>query len=57
MIDKKDMIDEASIECAICLEEIPGSTAKGSDAQDYMQYYCGIDCYKEWQDKQKDSKG
>ena len=49
---KKGMIEETMIECSICLEEIPKSLAKASETQDYIQHYCGINCYKEWQDKQ-----
>ena len=50
-----DMTDETLIECSICLNEIPESEAKSPEAQDYIQHFCGIDCYKEWQDKQKGS--
>jgi len=53
MMIKKDIAEETIIECAVCLEEIPVSAAKVSDIQDYIQYYCGIDCYKIWQDKHK----
>ena len=48
---KEDLIEETLIECAVCLEEIPKSSARVSEIQDYIQHYCGIDCYKEWQDK------
>jgi len=51
MNDEKDIVHETTIECAICLKEVPESEAKISEAQDYIQHFCGIDCYKQWQDK------
>lgn len=53
MNDKIDMLYVTMIECAICLKEIPESEAKIFEAQDYLQHFCGIDCYKKWQDQQK----
>lgn len=52
---QKTIAEETIIECAVCLKEIPASAAKVSDIQDYIQHYCGIDCYKIWQDKHKNS--
>jgi len=51
MNTKPDISENTLIECAICLDEIPLSSAKAAETQDYIQYYCGINCYKEWQEK------
>lgn len=51
MIQKKDMINTQLIDCSICLKEIPESEAKIFEAQDYLQYYCGLECYQQWQEK------
>ena len=53
MKEKENIIEEKKIECSVCLKEIPKSSAKVSEAQDYLQYFCGIECYQEWQDKQQ----
>jgi len=57
MNDNKDVNDETMIECSICLKEIPESEAKIAEAQDYIQHFCGINCYKKWQDQQQDGQG
>jgi hypothetical protein len=54
-IGRRYMPDNVMIACAVCLSEIPASTARVFEAQDYIQYFCGIDCYKKWQDKQNNS--
>ena len=51
MNDKKNMTEITIIECAVCLKEVPESEARIAEAQDYIQHFCGIDCYKQWQDK------
>jgi hypothetical protein len=57
MNDQKETVTSTMIECAICLKEIPKSEAKMGEAQDYLQHFCGIECYQQWQDKHKDDKG
>jgi hypothetical protein len=52
----KNNTDENMIECSICLKEIPESAAKIGEAQDYLQHFCGIDCYQKWQKKHQDTK-
>ncbi|MBL1276194.1 MAG: DUF3330 domain-containing protein [Ectothiorhodospiraceae bacterium] len=37
-----------NIACSICLAEIPESVAVSSEADDYTQHFCGIDCYTIW---------
>ena len=51
----KSMPDHIMIACAVCLAEIPASVARVFEAQDYIQHFCGIDCYKQWQDGQVNS--
>ena len=48
--------DESMIECSICLKEVPESEAKIAEAQDYIRHFCGIDCYKKWQDTKDQHK-
>lgn len=37
------------VECSICHKEIPKSEAKSAEADEYVLYFCGIDCHREWQ--------
>ena len=36
------------VKCEVCLKEIPRSEAKSPEAQDYLIYFCGLDCYDRW---------
>ncbi len=47
------MTDQASDEtpllsCEVCLKEIPASETKIAEAEDYVLYFCGIECYDRW---------
>ncbi|UCE89541.1 MAG: DUF3330 domain-containing protein [Pseudomonadota bacterium] len=37
-----------NVACEICMKEIPASEANSSEAQDYVMYFCGLDCYEKW---------
>jgi hypothetical protein len=39
----------ATVNCAVCLKEIPADSIKLADAQDYVQHFCGLDCLEIWQ--------
>ena len=41
-------VDEALVACDVCLREIPQSEADIVEANDYVMYFCGLDCYKKW---------
>lgn len=36
------------VACEVCLKEIPESVAMNSEADDYTQHFCGIECYNKW---------
>lgn len=40
--------DIAVVSCKVCREEIPLSEAKSVEGQDYVWYFCGLDCYEQW---------
>ncbi len=40
-----------NVACNICLTEIPESVAMSSEADEYTQYFCGIECYTQWRNK------
>ena len=35
--------------CEVCLKEVPADAVKVTDAQDYVHYFCGLDCLDAWQ--------
>ena len=37
------------VSCEVCLKEIPADAVKVMDAQDYVHYFCGLECLDAWQ--------
>lgn len=40
--------EEQLLSCEICLQQIPLSESEISEANDYVAYFCGLDCYDVW---------
>lgn len=36
------------VSCEVCEGEIPLSEAKSFEGEDYVAYFCGLNCYSEW---------
>ena len=45
---------EELISCEVCLKSVPRSASKSIENDDYVAYFCGLDCYQAW--VAKDSK-
>ncbi|MBI2778292.1 MAG: DUF3330 domain-containing protein [Gammaproteobacteria bacterium] len=43
------------LSCEVCLKEIPASAAKSVEAEDYVHYFCGADCFDRWLKKEGNS--
>jgi hypothetical protein len=37
------------LSCEVCLKEVPADAVKVTDAQDYVHYFCGLECLEIWQ--------
>jgi hypothetical protein len=48
MIDTPKPADVPLLPCAVCQKEIPKSVALSAEDQDYVLYFCGLDCYESW---------
>ena len=46
-------IAETLLDCAICLNEIPDSTAANAEGADYIGAFCGLECYQVFVAQQK----
>lgn len=42
---------EGQVDCAYCLESIPPSEAHHPEGEDYVMYFCGLECYALWRSK------
>ena len=40
--------EEPSHKCRACGQELPKSASKSTEGQEYLQHYCGLDCYRKW---------
>lgn len=47
----EEPIETKKVQCEVCLKEIPKSEAKVAEASDYVMYFCGLDCYENWQEE------
>lgn len=36
------------VPCEVCMKEIPRSVARSAEADDYVVYFCGLECYEDW---------
>ncbi len=43
------------VSCSVCHKEIPLSSALTPQVEDYVLYFCGIECYEEFAAEQKSS--
>lgn len=45
------------VACEVCLKEVPTSEAVVSEASDYVAYFCGLDCYRQWKAQSEETAG
>jgi len=43
------------VECEVCLKEIPTSEAKCDEVNDYVLYFCGLECFDKWRRTEDDT--
>lgn len=43
--------DDQLVSCKLCLESVPLSESEVSEAEDYIAYFCGLECYEEWKNQ------
>ncbi len=36
------------VSCKTCLKEIPQSIAHTEEGEDYVLYFCGLECFDQW---------
>ncbi|MCF6354688.1 MAG: DUF3330 domain-containing protein [Candidatus Polarisedimenticolaceae bacterium] len=46
---------DGCIPCKICLKEIPQSIARTEEGDDYVLYFCGADCFDQWEHQKSKS--
>jgi hypothetical protein len=39
---------EGQVDCALCMESIPRSETHHPEGEEYVMYFCGLECYAVW---------
>lgn len=48
--------DEQLVSCEICLKSIPAAESNSVETEDYVAYFCGLECYDLWTRQQSREK-
>jgi len=56
MTEKDKSSVDKKVPCDVCLKEIPASLAMVAEAEDYVQYFCGLECFEKWEEQAKKPK-
>lgn len=46
-----------TVDCEVCLTEIPRDSAVTAESSDYVVHFCGLTCYQRWLDRQRQETG
>ncbi len=41
-------VNDRHIRCETCLKEIPRTEAYTREGDDYVLFFCGLDCHEQW---------
>ena len=52
----KILPQEETLECEVCLKEIPLSESRSMEASDYVIHFCGLECYDKWNAQEEKDK-
>ncbi|MFV2057912.1 MAG: DUF3330 domain-containing protein [Thiohalomonadales bacterium] len=44
-------IEPDYLECEVCMKELANPASYSQEADDYVQHFCGIECYTKWKTK------
>lgn len=51
MTNKDQPAEIETVQCEVCMKEVPVSEAKVPEATDYVVYFCGLECYGKWKEQ------
>jgi len=41
------------VSCDECMKRIPAEQAVKSESQDYVRHFCGLECFRRWQQRRQ----
>ncbi|ABA58089.1 hypothetical protein Noc_1614 [Nitrosococcus oceani ATCC 19707] len=54
--DPRIFSSEPKLNCDVCLKEIPQSEAQSAEAEEYVRWFCGLECYEQWRNDEKNKE-
>ena len=54
-MSQSNQSEPTEVSCEVCLKEIPRDEAQASETEEYVAYFCGLDCYELWKNRQQES--
>ena len=48
---KRPDVPDVTVSCNVCMKKVPSSEARVFEAEDYVLYFCGIECFDHWRRK------
>ena len=60
-VDKVEKIENTEAEhelvsCEVCMKSIPKSESKSAEAEEYVAYFCGLECFDQWSKAAEEEK-
>jgi len=52
----REQAQYGTVACELCQKEVPISLAHTEEAEDYVHYFCGLECYDKWEHPNKTDK-
>ena len=49
-------IAEDTVSCQVCLKEVPVSEATSAEGAEYFLYFCGAECFAQWEAQEKEEE-
>ncbi|MBE0474866.1 DUF3330 domain-containing protein [Rhodoferax sp.] len=49
-------VELESVQCDVCMKEVPVSEATVPEATDYVVHFCGLECYEKWKAQGKETR-
>jgi hypothetical protein len=44
--------EQPPISCSLCMKEMPHDLSHTLEGPDYVHHFCGLECYRKWQEQQ-----
>jgi hypothetical protein len=57
MTGSVNSVGPEAVNCEACLKEVHHSQYETEEVNDYVMYFCGIECYRRWREENKPANG